>query len=329
VAMGEYGMAYVDDLSGVSSFRPLDALTIELAVAADHTDGRKFGSLLMLHDGSDQRQVFVGQWKSSLVVMNGNDYDHSQNLPRITATNAFTPKTPRLIVITAANGQTRLYIDGRLAGTNAKWQLDVPRSGEKLRLVMGNSVTGKNSWSGQFYGLALYAAAFSEEAVARHYTRWRASARFPYERADALAAVYTFDAIRNRTIADRSGRHQPLLVPEKPMVLEKTLLSAPWREAKLDRYLLADAAINFIGFIPLGISLIGLLNAAGRTPGRAGILALMGGCCLLSLGIEILQAWMPMRSSSMLDFILNTLGAWLGVWLFGVIINLRRRGTVY
>jgi VanZ family protein len=38
-------------------------------------------------------------------------------------------------------------------------------------------------------------------------------------------------------------------------------------------------------------------------------------CGVISLTIEIAQAWIPSRSSQMLDFILNTLGAGGGVIL--------------
>ena len=41
-------------------------------------------------------------------------------------------------------------------------------------------------------------------------------------------------------------------------------------------------------------------------------------CGSISLGIELAQAWIPGRSSQMLDLILNTLGAGLGVVLHAV-----------
>jgi VanZ family protein len=41
-------------------------------------------------------------------------------------------------------------------------------------------------------------------------------------------------------------------------------------------------------------------------------------CMLLSLTIELLQAWIPTRVSSLMDLILNTLGAGIGIGLWSL-----------
>jgi glycopeptide antibiotics resistance protein len=41
-------------------------------------------------------------------------------------------------------------------------------------------------------------------------------------------------------------------------------------------------------------------------------------CGAISLTIELAQAWIPSRSSQMLDLILNTLGGGIGVLLHGL-----------
>jgi len=42
------------------------------------------------------------------------------------------------------------------------------------------------------------------------------------------------------------------------------------------------------------------------------LLAALALCTLLSMSIEIAQAWIPNRTSSLSDWMLNTLGGWLG-----------------
>ena len=318
IAIGTYGIAFVNDLSSLADPTVDDALTIEMAVASNHNRVQRFGSLLMLHDGSDRRQLFVGQWKSSLVVMNGDDYNYRQHRPRLAVTNAFPYHQQHLITIVAGNGATRLYLDGQRAASNLKWQLTVPRDGRRLRLIVGNSVSGKNSWNGEFYGLALYSRMFSKDQVQRHYKTWRRQKRFPLDHADGLQAAYTFQSISGGRIEDRSGNRQTLKIPELPIVLQKAYLAAPWRHVSLDRFFFTDILLNFIGFVPLGASLMGLQTARNRFSGRRSGLVIVLACCLLSLTIEILQAWMPTRSSSWLDLTLNTLGGWMGMWLFGL-----------
>ena len=65
--------------------------------------------------------------------------------------------------------------------------------------------------------------------------------------------------------------------------------------------------------MPLGFVLIATFVKAGGFFERHGALIAIFLCFAVSLTIEILQAWMPSRSSDCLDLVLNTLGAILGV----------------
>ena len=72
-----------------------------------------------------------------------------------------------------------------------------------------------------------------------------------------------------------------------------------------------DVAINVLGYIPLG-ALLALSAVRRRVSGWAllVLVALVGP--LLSLAMESLQAYLPLRVPSREDFMLNSLGAWLG-----------------
>ena len=310
------GIAFVDDLLSGRIPYGSNELTIEMAVRAGSATGRGFGSLLMLHDGSDQRQLFVGQWGSSMVIMNGNDYNHTRKLPRLSVKNVFSTEKIRWVTICANGKGTRLYVDGSLVGSEQKWQLEVPKQGKKLRLVVGNSVTGGQSWTGEIYGLGLYGKSLSPEKVKHHYDGWIRTARFPIDPTADPLVLYTFAERQGRLVPDQSGRNQTLQIPSQPIVLEKAFLSPPWRDFKLDRSFFVDATLNLIGFIPLGAVLFGWLKALRLQSGKFVVPAIIAFCFLLSLGMEIIQAWMPTRSSSLLDLTLNTLGAWLGICLF-------------
>ncbi len=62
------------------------------------------------------------------------------------------------------------------------------------------------------------------------------------------------------------------------------------------------------GFVPLGVALMLVLGRRGRlTDGRA-LLATVALCFVFSLAIEVAQAWVPSRSSNLLDLVLNTVG---------------------
>jgi VanZ family protein len=248
--------------------------------------------------------------------MNGNDYDHTRKLPRLSVKDVFSTEKIRLVTISAGRKGTRLYVDGLLIGADQSWQLVVPKQGKKLRLVVGNSVTGRQSWIGEIHGLALYGKSLSPEKVEHHFDGWTHEGRFPIDTMEDPLVLYSFAGRQGNQVQEQSSLNHALQIPLRPIVLEKVFLSPPWHDFKADRSFFVDAALNFIGFIPLGAVLFGWLKTSPSGFGLHVNLTIVAFCFLLSLGMELLQAWMPTRSSSFLDLTLNTLGAWLGMYLF-------------
>jgi glycopeptide antibiotics resistance protein len=99
-------------------------------------------------------------------------------------------------------------------------------------------------------------------------------------------------------------------------ILDKNVLSLTWDRLNFDSRFVRDIIMNLIGFIPLGFFLNATFVKAGGSFERHGVLTTVVFCFTVSLAIEILQAWMPSRSSDCLDLLLNTLGALLGVMIY-------------
>jgi VanZ family protein len=72
---------------------------------------------------------------------------------------------------------------------------------------------------------------------------------------------------------------------------------------------------NIIGFVPLGFAACGFFSFGG-TKHRAILLTILLGATT-SLGIEVLQAFIPYRESGLTDVITNTLGTAVGALSFG------------
>ena len=70
-----------------------------------------------------------------------------------------------------------------------------------------------------------------------------------------------------------------------------------------------DVAINLAGYIPFGgLLALGALRSGLRRP----LLLAFACASLLSLGMETLQGYLPVRVASREDWLLNTAGAWAG-----------------
>jgi VanZ family protein len=76
-----------------------------------------------------------------------------------------------------------------------------------------------------------------------------------------------------------------------------------------------DTVINILGFIPLGFFLCAYLHDAKHFAERNALVRATILGTLTSLGIELLQVFLPSRDSSLLDVINNAVGTIMGAFL--------------
>ena len=315
---GHYAMAYCRDVFKADPDPALTAaagLTFELAVRAEALKRDRFQILMMLHGGRDDEQLLIGQWRSSLIVMHGDDYSGRRGLKRLAVGDALPVDTERLISITSDPGGTRIFVDGRPVARTTKLSLKIPNHRSPVSLVVGNSVYARHSWNGDMFGLAIYTHALTPAAVAAHFDQWKKTRDFSMAVSAEPAMLYLFDDVPGHKAFNRMGDTRYLVIPASVQILRKEILGLPWDNVRWDSEFWKDVVLNFLGFIPLGFFLSALRADFGRAAARRNLLLCAGLCCLLSLGIEITQAWIPSRSSQLLDLVLNTLGGSTGVAL--------------
>lgn len=309
------GIAYVDRVGDELHFDAPGPLTIEMAVTPENIERRGYNPLLVMHDGADRRQLAVWQYGASLIVMNGDDYDNSRRRPRIVGRNVLSARKTRYLTVTAGEQGTRLFVDGVPAATNSDWKMSIPDKGTPLRLVLGNSVYGRHGWKGLIHGLAISRTAISDEAVRLRSDQWAADRNFDFTGRKIPLLLYTFNEKNGNGFVSQSAGHQVLEIPEYITVLKRIFLSPPRHYFKWRRSAVGDIVVNITGFIPVGAVLYGFLQCFSGLPAKYRFLTAVALCLLLSLGIELAQAWIPTRVSSLLDLILNTMGACLGIGL--------------
>ena len=113
-------------------------------------------------------------------------------------------------------------------------------------------------------------------------------------------------------------------MPKRLKILKRKILAAPWRGVKFNRSFAQDVFINIVGFMPLGFLLNAIFLRFKRIIRNHDVFFTVFICFVLSLLIEITQAWIPSRSSDMLDLILNTAGASLGVIFYRFSLRWKR-----
>jgi hypothetical protein len=314
IRFGKYGIAYTNSfyiMIGDNASKP-NSFSIELALkpANYHEKGTNF--ILVLHNGRDRSQLLIWQYHSWIILMNGDDYDHRRRTKRIAVNIASQSPTTRFITVTTGKEGTDVYLDGRFVRRKKDLILKIPDSG-KTRLLVGNSIYGKQSWQGDVYGLAFYGYILTAQDIKRHFNRWSQDRNFSFANKDNPVALYYFDEKAGGIAIDHADGKHHLEIPATMRIFKKKILSSDGSGFKFNRSAYEDNILNLFGFIPFGFILAATLIKLGGTLEKHYFFITVSFCFAVSLIIEILQAWLPSRSSSMPDLIFNTFGALIGV----------------
>ncbi|MGA1842085.1 MAG: VanZ family protein [bacterium] len=314
----KYSMAYTD-----SSFVPFgshsdipSSLSVEIALKPAIMYDDRFKIILVLYNGDDSKQFLIGQWHSSIIFMNGNDYSGKQKTKRLAVREALLPLKKRFLTITSGEGGTKVYIDGQLAGAKKDLLLKVPNESARARLILGNSAYGNHYWIGDIYGLAIYGHKLTAKDAKFHFKRWIKEQNFSFAKDAEPEALYILNERSGELAFDQAGGNHHLQMPSKMHILRREVLGLPWNGIKIGRSFLIDIFLNILGFIPLGFLLNAILLNKNGFFEKHSCLITVSFCFLISLVIEFAQSWVPSRSSQMLDLILNTFGAYLGVMFY-------------
>jgi hypothetical protein len=201
---------------------------------------------------------------------------------------------------------TAVYRDGALIRKSTVKPLSNELSG---RLVVGNSPIFSDEWSGVLRGLAIYDTALDRAQAVRHYASWTREGAPALTPDDACIALYLFDEHAGRVVHNRVRSENDLYIPPHFLVLRQTVLDPVWRAFNWSRGFWQDAFINVAGFIPFGLCVCAYFSA--RRLSSPALRASVFGAAVSAV-IELTQAFLPTRDSSMSDLINNILGSVLG-----------------
>jgi VanZ family protein len=224
----------------------------------------------------------------------------------------FRDKKPVFVAITLGKQDTSVYVNGVLAKVSPL--LGISRNNLTGRLVVADSPSASNNWSGQIWGLDIYRQQLTSAQVAKHWENWSNGLRPGLVEHEGPVAVYLFDEGKGKIVHNQLDPATDLIIPSHYSVLHSGFLLTPWREYKPTWSYWQDFIVNITGFIPLGLFVAAYFSAV-RVIDRARTATILLGLAV-SLTIELLQAFLPTRSSGMTDLFTNTMGTAIGVLLY-------------
>lgn len=225
IHFGKYGIAYTPALGEwVEEGKEQCEFSIEIALKAFDESMDGFGFILSCHNGKDREQLLMAQWRSWLILMNGDDYAHKRKTKRLSVDMALMPQEPRFITITTGQEGTRLYLDGHMVREKKDLTLKMPNEIQP-RLLLGNSVYGRHSWAGDIYGLAVYRYRLSAMDAANHFRQWSDDQSFSFAAKERPFVLYLFDEKEGTTVLDHAAPHYHMEIPPRMQILKKDILS--------------------------------------------------------------------------------------------------------
>jgi hypothetical protein len=274
--------------------------------------GRVSDTILGFYVPDSPAHLLVRQWTDGLLVTHDTvDAAGKTRQTKFDVDHAL--QTGRLLLVTITSGPTGTVVYRDATHVQSFPKFTISASELLGQIVLGTSPVDYRPWVGEIHGLAIYSKELSPAEVASHYANWTAAQPMQLGGEEAAIARYRFSeragsAIHNDVVAGPNLR-----IPASFNVPHKPMLKSALKEFEMNRLYFKDVIENIAGFIPLGIILCVYFSLT-RPRFQAVFLATLAGA-LLSLVIEVLQAYIPSRGSGTTDVITNTMGALIGAAL--------------
>jgi VanZ family protein len=224
---------------------------------------------------------------------------------------ALRAEKPVFATIILKPRHTAIYLDGVFSKDTLIGDSSNNLTG---RLVVANSPSSNDSWSGTIKGMAIYDRQLTQAEILEHYESWAKNGRPNLTQEEAPIALYLFDERAGDIAHSQFDHGVDLKIPNRYFVLHPPFLESPMHSYRPTWSYWKDVALNVVGFIPFGFFTATYFCSVRQVKGAVAIAVVLG--FLTSLIIETLQAFLPTRDSGWNDIITNTVGTALGAMMY-------------
>lgn len=286
-----------------------------LEVWIEPTSPNYVTTVLAFSTERDPLQFRLLQLENSLEVRRqARDSAGRMHIESIVVEHVFPFRKVVRLLITVSSGPdgTTVYVNGRLRRSSKAFLM---QPGDLTgRMGFGDSPHGRETWTGNLRGLAIYPQEISAQQAARDYDVWNSEAEFPADALPPARALYLFREKTGRTARSSIEGAPDLYLSETFKTMRPTFLKPFWSEYESNWQYRINTLLNVAAFLPLGFFFYGYLRTRGNTR-KPLLVALIAGFSV-SLTVEVLQYFLPLRDSGTTDLITNTAGTLVGALLF-------------
>jgi hypothetical protein len=257
------------------------------------------------------KQFVVRQEGLDVLVSHTTSEREEKDPHTLVARQVIAQNKGTLVTVTAGPKETTLYVNGQPQSTSQSFGLS--RRNLTGEFVIGTSPVESAPWCGILRGIAIYKNELTAQEVASHYKTWLSNRDEGMMDKPSILALYLFRERSGTLVRNEIQPGVDLRIPKHYTIRSRSVLLPPWKEFRTEWAYVRDLILNVLGFIPLGLILY-LYFLVVRESKRPWIMSYVTGA-VLSLIIEILQSFVPLRGSGWTDVITNSAGTALGASL--------------
>jgi hypothetical protein len=327
IHIGPIGEAYSrDSLQWINQKTCDSGFTIEIAIEAERYQGRGLAEILGFWDGASPEPLMMAQWRNHLIVRVRASYG-KKGYREFGADSILKSGKEQLIQIVSDHSKVSIYDNGALVDGPIHCPM-MFQNGLRGKLILGNSATAGEPWSGELLEIAFYQRALSSKEIALRFSQWGLTGSAALPPATDAVHFFQFKEGGGRVARDCIANGFDLQIPKLFYIIKKQVLVGPWDDFQWNRGYLFDVLINLFGFVPLGLFLsLFLSSVAAFRSRRKNLLFTISICFVISLCIELAQVYIPTRDSQLSDLICNTLGGGAGAILAKIIVSKMKKSV--
>jgi hypothetical protein len=307
---GNHGVILSPDAFSLAGLKAGISCSVEIWLQPDLSDTG--GTILAFYTPENRIVAFsVHQSIDDLFLRRVTDYRQRRAKTKFYIEHVFRKNKQVIVTITSSAQGTVVYVNGALV--RASPQFGLTSKDLTGQLVVGNHPLADDGWKGQLKGLAVYNRELTAVEVLQHYDAWTTNQKAEMKN-ESPVALYLFNEGMGNVVHNQMNSGADLHIPEHYFVLHETFLETPWDEFQPGWAYCKNVLVNISGFIPLGFFFCAYFSSVRRFDRAVLATIVLGG--VVSLTIEVLQAFLPTRDSGMTDIITNTLGTGIGAMLY-------------
>jgi VanZ family protein len=309
IHFGKHGVILSSDAFVSIGLKDGTSCSVEIWLQPDHRDTG--GTVFAFYTPQNHKVAFAAYQSIDDLFLRREAADGQRAITKFYIGHVFRENKQLFVTITSSSQRTVVYVNGALARTSPQFGL----TGKDLtgQLVVGNPPLANDGWQGQVRGLAIYNRELAAADVLQHYDAWTTNQTAEIKN-ESPVALYLFNEGMGNLVHDQMNSRTGLQIPEHYFVLQAPFLETPWDEFQPSWSYCKNVLINIGGFVPLGFFFCAYFASVRRLDRAVLVTIVLGG--VVSLTIEVLQAFLPTRDSGMTDIITNTLGTGIGGMMY-------------